>query len=83
AVVGGQFFRVTALVDSPARLLHASFLYRVAAVNRRRRQRHSQSEQAPAPDTVIREEQFEPICESTQNHKATQAPHRRSTVTPN
>jgi hypothetical protein len=59
-VVGGQFFRVTALVDPPARLLHPSFLYRVAAVNPRRRQRHSQSGQAAAadPHTVIREEHF-------------------------
>jgi 2-polyprenyl-6-methoxyphenol hydroxylase-like FAD-dependent oxidoreductase len=46
AVVGGQFFRVTALVDPPARLLHPSFLYRVATVNLRGRQRDSQPEQA-------------------------------------
>jgi 2-polyprenyl-6-methoxyphenol hydroxylase-like FAD-dependent oxidoreductase len=50
AVVGGQFFRVTALVDPPARLLHPSFLYRVAAVNLRRRQHHSQSGQADVAD---------------------------------
>jgi 2-polyprenyl-6-methoxyphenol hydroxylase-like FAD-dependent oxidoreductase len=62
AVVGGQFFQVTALVDPPARLLHPSFLYRVATVNRRRRQRDSQPRQAgvavrtddriPLPDAV-------------------------------
>jgi 2-polyprenyl-6-methoxyphenol hydroxylase-like FAD-dependent oxidoreductase len=46
AVVGGQFFRVTALVDPPARLLHPSFLYRVATVNLHRRQRDSQPRQA-------------------------------------
>jgi 2-polyprenyl-6-methoxyphenol hydroxylase-like FAD-dependent oxidoreductase len=39
AVVGGQFFRVTALLDPPARLLNPRFLYRVATVNLRRRQR--------------------------------------------
>src|SRR4029077_18247051 len=48
AVVGGQFFRVTALVDPPARLLHPSFLYRVATVNLRGRQRDSQPQQAGA-----------------------------------
>jgi 2-polyprenyl-6-methoxyphenol hydroxylase-like FAD-dependent oxidoreductase len=50
AVVGGQFFRVTALVDAPARLLHPAFLYRVAAVNLRRRQRRSHAGQAAVGD---------------------------------
>jgi hypothetical protein len=50
AVVGGQFFRVTALVDPPTRLLHPSFLYRVAAVNLRRGQRYSESGQAAVAD---------------------------------
>jgi 2-polyprenyl-6-methoxyphenol hydroxylase-like FAD-dependent oxidoreductase len=46
AVVGGEFFKVTSLVDPPARLLHPSFLCRVAIVNLRRRQRDSQPRQA-------------------------------------
>jgi 2-polyprenyl-6-methoxyphenol hydroxylase-like FAD-dependent oxidoreductase len=46
AVVGTQFFRVTGLLDPPTRLLHPSFLYRVATVNLRRGQRHSRSRQA-------------------------------------
>jgi hypothetical protein len=41
AMIGTQFFRVTGLLDPPTRLLRPSFLYRVAAVNRRDRQRHS------------------------------------------
>jgi hypothetical protein len=59
AVVGGQFFKVTALVDPPARLLNPLFLCRVAAVNLRRRQRDSQPAQVgvadgrtPLPDMV-------------------------------
>jgi 2-polyprenyl-6-methoxyphenol hydroxylase-like FAD-dependent oxidoreductase len=36
AVVHAQFFKVTGLVDPPARLFHPSFLYRVATANRRR-----------------------------------------------
>ncbi len=54
AVVGGQFFRVTALLDPPARLLNPLFLYRVANVNLHRRQRDSRSRHAglagPADD---------------------------------
>jgi 2-polyprenyl-6-methoxyphenol hydroxylase-like FAD-dependent oxidoreductase len=62
AAVGGQFFRVTSLVDPPARLLDPLFLARVATVNLRRRQRDSQRRQAevagrvdirtPLPDTL-------------------------------
>jgi hypothetical protein len=58
----GTFFKVTGLVDPPARLFHPSFIYRVATVNRRRRQRDSQPQQAevagraesrtPLPDTL-------------------------------
>jgi hypothetical protein len=46
AVVGSQFFKVTALIDPPARLLSPLFLYRVATVNLRRRHRNSQPRQA-------------------------------------
>ena len=46
AEVGGKFFGVTALVDPPTRLLHPAFLYRVATVNLRRRQRDAQLRQA-------------------------------------
>lgn len=62
AVVGGQFFKVTSLVDPPARLLNPLFLCRVTAVNLRRRQRDSQPAQVgvagvadgrtPLPDMV-------------------------------
>ena len=37
AVVAGQFLKVNALVDPPSRLLHPTFIYRVATVNLRRR----------------------------------------------
>ncbi len=37
AVVAARFFRVNGLVDSPVRLLHPAFVYRVAVVNLRRR----------------------------------------------
>ena len=49
AVIGTQFFRVTGLLDPPTRLLRPSFLYRVATVNRRGAQRHSQ----PQPAVVV------------------------------
>jgi 2-polyprenyl-6-methoxyphenol hydroxylase-like FAD-dependent oxidoreductase len=45
AVVATQFFKVAWLLDPPIRLLHPSFLYRVATVNLRRRQRHWRSRQ--------------------------------------
>jgi 2-polyprenyl-6-methoxyphenol hydroxylase-like FAD-dependent oxidoreductase len=63
SVVGFQFFNVTGLIDPPTRLLHPSFLYRVATVNRRHRQRDSQPQHTrladrahgntPLPDTVL------------------------------
>jgi 2-polyprenyl-6-methoxyphenol hydroxylase-like FAD-dependent oxidoreductase len=43
-----QFFKVTGLVDPPARLLNPLFLSRVATVNWRRRQRNSQQRQRRA-----------------------------------
>jgi hypothetical protein len=62
ATAVSQFFKVTALVDPPARLLNPLFLARVATVNLRRRQRDSQHRQAaaagrandrtPLPDTL-------------------------------
>jgi 2-polyprenyl-6-methoxyphenol hydroxylase-like FAD-dependent oxidoreductase len=45
AVVGTQFFKVAWLLDSPICLLRPSFLFRVATVNLRRRQRHWRSRQ--------------------------------------
>jgi 2-polyprenyl-6-methoxyphenol hydroxylase-like FAD-dependent oxidoreductase len=43
-----RFFRVNNFVDPPARLFHPAFIYRVAAVNLRRRQRDSQPRPAEA-----------------------------------
>jgi 2-polyprenyl-6-methoxyphenol hydroxylase-like FAD-dependent oxidoreductase len=39
AVVCGRFFKVNGLVDSPVRLLHPEFIYRVTVANLRQRQR--------------------------------------------
>jgi 2-polyprenyl-6-methoxyphenol hydroxylase-like FAD-dependent oxidoreductase len=46
AAVVTQFFRVSGLIDPPARLLRPSFLYRVASVNRARRKRDSRERSA-------------------------------------
>jgi 2-polyprenyl-6-methoxyphenol hydroxylase-like FAD-dependent oxidoreductase len=48
AVVAGQFFKVNAFVDPPARLLHPAFVSRVAAVNLLRRQRNNKPRQPQA-----------------------------------
>ncbi len=49
-MVHAQFTRVTGLVEPPSHLFDPSFIYRVATVNRRRRQRGSQ----PQPAGVAR-----------------------------
>lgn len=54
AVVHAQFFRVVGLVEPPSRLFDPSFIYRVAAVNRRRRRRASQPESPHAAGVVDR-----------------------------
>lgn len=46
AVVHAQFTKVIGLVDPPSRLFSPSFIWRVASVNRRRRQRDSQHQPA-------------------------------------
>lgn len=46
AVVAARFFRVNGLIDSPIRLLHPAFVYRVAVVNLRRRRGDGQPRQA-------------------------------------
>lgn len=43
AVVHNQFARVTGLLDSPARMYHPSFIFRVATILRRRRRRAQQA----------------------------------------
>ena len=45
-VVAVRFFRVNSLIDSPIRLLHPAFLYRVAVVNVRRRRADRQPRRA-------------------------------------
>jgi 2-polyprenyl-6-methoxyphenol hydroxylase-like FAD-dependent oxidoreductase len=52
AVVGGQFFKVNALVDPPSRLLHPALIYRVATVNLRRRKGVHQSPRGTRPTKV-------------------------------
>jgi 2-polyprenyl-6-methoxyphenol hydroxylase-like FAD-dependent oxidoreductase len=52
AGVATQFFRVANLVDPPARLLNPLFLGRVAAVNRRRRQRDSSLDATSVPEPL-------------------------------
>ncbi|WP_051574248.1 NAD(P)/FAD-dependent oxidoreductase [Mycobacterium sp. URHB0044] len=47
-MVGAQFFRVSALIDPPTRLLRPSFISRVATVNLRRGQRDSRPQHAGA-----------------------------------
>jgi 2-polyprenyl-6-methoxyphenol hydroxylase-like FAD-dependent oxidoreductase len=45
-IVAVRFFKVNGLIDSPIRLLHPAFVYRVAVVNLRRRRRNGQPRQA-------------------------------------
>jgi hypothetical protein len=45
-VVAVRFFKVNGLIDSPIRLLHPAFVYRVAVVNLRRRRGGGQPRQA-------------------------------------
>jgi 2-polyprenyl-6-methoxyphenol hydroxylase-like FAD-dependent oxidoreductase len=52
AIIGTQFFRVTGLLDPPTRLLHPSFLRRVAAVNRRGKQQLSSTGSVSAAGRV-------------------------------
>lgn len=72
AVVGLRFLRVSFLVDPPTRLFHPSFIYRVAAANRRRRQRDSQPKKpaavnersTPLPDLLSEQSRNMPCCGS-------------------
>ncbi len=48
AVVLGRFFKVNGLVDSPVRLAHPEFIYRVAVANLRRWQHNRQPQRAQA-----------------------------------
>jgi hypothetical protein len=50
AVVHARFFRVVGLAEPPSRLFHPSYIYRVATVNRRRRQHDLQPQQAGLAD---------------------------------
>lgn len=59
-VAYAQFFKVTGLLDPPARLFHPSFIFRVAAVNLRRRQRDSQAR----PAEVLSRDGLAPLPES-------------------
>ena len=52
AVVGGQVFKVNALVDPASRLLRPAFIYRVATVNLRRRKGIHQSPRGTRPTRV-------------------------------
>ncbi|MBV9320609.1 MAG: 2-polyprenyl-6-methoxyphenol hydroxylase-like oxidoreductase, partial [Mycobacterium sp.] len=51
-VVAVRFFRVNGLIDSPIRLLHPAFVYRVVVVNLRGRRGDGQSRQAEVADRV-------------------------------
>jgi hypothetical protein len=48
--VAVRFFRVNSLIDSPIRLLHPAFVYRVVVVNLRRRRGSGQPRQAEVAD---------------------------------
>jgi 2-polyprenyl-6-methoxyphenol hydroxylase-like FAD-dependent oxidoreductase len=48
--VAVRFFRVNSLIDSPIRLLHPAFVYRVVVVNLRRRRGSGQPRQADVAD---------------------------------
>jgi 2-polyprenyl-6-methoxyphenol hydroxylase-like FAD-dependent oxidoreductase len=48
-VVAVRFFKVNGLIDSPIRLLHPAFVYRVAVVNLRRRRRTTSAGRSGRP----------------------------------